>query len=97
MYAIRSYYGMYVEYMQSVIDNPYFVGAHWFQYLDSPITGRAFDGENYNVGFVSVADVPYETMVEAAKTLHRKMYLRKYVITSYSIHYTKLYEPTSLA
>jgi len=67
---------MYVEYMQSVIDNPYFVGAHWFQYLDSPITGRAFDGENYNVGFVSV--VPYETMVEAAKTLHRKMYLRKY-------------------
>ena len=32
---------MYKEYMESVIDNPYFVGAHWFQYMDSPLTGRA--------------------------------------------------------
>ena len=69
---------MYKEYMESVIDNPYFVGAHWFQYVDSPITGRAYDGENYNVGFVSVADVPYERMVQAAKELHRDMYLRRF-------------------
>ena len=69
---------MYTEYMQSVIDNPYFIGAHWFQYIDSPITGRALDGENYNVGFVSVADVPYEPMVEAAKELHGEMYQRRF-------------------
>ncbi len=68
---------MFKEYMQSVIDNPYFVGAHWFQYIDSPITGRAYDGENYNVGFVSVADVPYAPMVESAKSLHREMYQRR--------------------
>ncbi|GBL05303.1 beta-galactosidase [Glaciecola sp. KUL10] len=65
---------MYSDYMKSVIDNPYFVGAHWFQYIDSPITGRAYDGENYNVGFVSVTDVPYQPMVDAAKKLHSTMY-----------------------
>ena len=69
---------LYQEYMHSVIDNPYFVGAHWFQYIDSPITGRALDGENYNVGFVSVADVPYAPMVEAAKELHSELYPRRY-------------------
>ncbi|MGL6259469.1 beta-galactosidase [Vibrio sp. WXL210] len=69
---------MYETYMHSVIDNPYFVGAHWFQYLDSPITGRSYDGENYNVGFVSTADVPYEAMTDAAKRLHSSMYKRRY-------------------
>ncbi|GAB5379473.1 MAG: beta-galactosidase [Aliiglaciecola sp.] len=69
---------MYKEYMESVIDNPYFVGAHWFQYIDSPITGRAHDGENYNVGFVSVTDTPYEPMIKAAKSLHSTMYERRY-------------------
>ncbi|MBR9913029.1 MAG: agarase [Gammaproteobacteria bacterium] len=69
---------MYREYMQSVIDNPYFIGAHWFQYMDSPITGRALDGENYNNGFVSVADVPYQPMVKAARSIHRDMYQRRF-------------------
>ncbi|MEM6483607.1 MAG: beta-galactosidase [Pseudomonadota bacterium] len=67
---------MYREYMDSVLANPYFVGAHWFQYIDSPVTGRAHDGENYNVGFVSVADVPYAPMVRAAKDLHTELYPR---------------------
>lgn len=65
---------MYKKYMRSVIANPYMVGAHWFQYIDSPLTGRAHDGENYNVGFVTVADVPYKPMVRAAKTINRDLY-----------------------
>ncbi|MBD1388783.1 beta-galactosidase [Neiella sp. HB171785] len=69
---------MYQDYMNSVFDNDYFVGAHWFQYMDSPLTGRAYDGENYNVGFVTVADVPYEAMIKAAKALHGDMYQRRY-------------------
>lgn len=68
----------YQEYVHSVIDNPYFVGCHWFQYMDSPITGRALDGENYNVGFVRVTDVPYESMVNAAKELHSNLYKRRF-------------------
>ncbi|MGM8228651.1 beta-galactosidase [Cellvibrio sp. ARAG 10.3] len=68
---------MYKEYMQTVVDNPYFIGAHWFQYMDSPVTGRSYDGENYNVGFVTVTDTPYEPMVKAAKELHSEMYERR--------------------
>nr|WOC95092.1 beta-agarase [Vibrio sp.] len=64
----------YVKYMESIIANPYFVGAHWFQYMDSPVTGRAWDGENYNVGFVTVTDTPYKELVEAAKSVNIKLY-----------------------
>jgi agarase len=69
---------LYSEYMNSVADNPYFVGAHWFQYIDSPISGRAYDGENYNVGFVSVADVPYKPMIDAAKKFNKAVYSRRF-------------------
>ncbi|WP_020208796.1 beta-galactosidase [Gilvimarinus chinensis] len=69
---------MYLRYMDTVIENPYFVGAHWFQYMDSPLTGRAHDGENYNVGFVDVTDTPYPEMVEAAKELGRDLYDERY-------------------
>ncbi len=69
---------MYVKYMETVIDNPYFVGAHWFQYLDSPTSGRAHDGENYNVGFVRITDVPYAPMVREAKKLNSNLYSRRF-------------------
>lgn len=71
---------MYQDYMRSVIDNKYFVGAHWFQYIDSPLTGRAYDGENYNVGFVSVTDQPYTELVEAAKKINRELYTRRFSV-----------------
>lgn len=69
---------MFTEYMETIIDNPYFIGAHWFQYIDSPITGRAYDGENYNVGFVSVTDTPYNEMVKAAQDLNSRLYERRF-------------------
>ena len=69
---------MYKDYMHSVVDNPYFVGAHWFQYMDSPITGRAYDGENYNVGFVNVTDTPYAPMIKAAQEINSEMYPRRF-------------------
>lgn len=69
---------MYKDYMNSVIAHPNFVGAHWFQYMDSPITGRAYDGENYNVGFINVTDTPYQPMVDAAKEINESMYEKKF-------------------
>jgi hypothetical protein len=57
-------YGLYLD---SVRSNPDFVGAHWFMYGDEPLTGRVLDGENGHVGFVSVADVPYRDLAEAAR------------------------------
>ena len=58
----------YARYLRAVADNPDFVGAHWFQYLDEPLTGRTLDGENAHIGFVTVADAPYQSLVAAART-----------------------------
>jgi hypothetical protein len=64
-------------YVSSVIDNPSFVGAHWFEYHDEPLTGRSLDGENYNIGFVSVTDTPYPEMVAAARRVFGEAYARR--------------------
>lgn len=69
---------MMKRYMETIIDNPYFVGVHMFQYMDGPIAGRAYDGENYNTGMVNVVDIPYKHMVNSAKELHRDLYKRRY-------------------
>jgi len=61
---------MYQDYVRSVLKSPSFVGCHWFQYIDEPLTGRSFDGENYNIGFVTVTDTPYPEMVAAARKIH---------------------------
>ena len=68
----------YKTYMKSVVDNPYFVGAHWFQYMDEPLTGRTYDGENANIGFVNVADIPYPELIEAATEFNTNLYPYRY-------------------
>lgn len=68
---------MYQDYIRSVVDNPAFVGCAWFEYSDEPLTGRVYDGENYNIGFVDVTDSPYPEMVEAAKAVHAEAYRRR--------------------
>ena len=57
--------------------HPQFVGCHWFQYCDEPTTGRVWDEENYQIGFVDIADTPYAETVEAAREVAAKMYERK--------------------
>lgn len=64
----------YQNYVRSVLAHPKFIGAHWFQYTDQPTTGRAGDGENGNVGFVSLTDTPYPELIGAAREIHAKMY-----------------------
>ena len=63
-------YRLYTEGMAAM---PYFVGGHFFQYLDEPITGRG-DRETAFNGFVNVADIPYPMMVRAAKASHARVY-----------------------
>jgi len=65
-------------YMASVLGSPSFVGAHWFQYSDEPLTGRLFDGENYNDGMVNVADNPYPEIVTATRSVLWPAYERRY-------------------
>lgn len=67
----------FTRYMFSVADHPNFVGAHWFQYTDQAITGRPRDGENYNIGFVTIADTPYLEMITVARDFHDALYPRR--------------------
>jgi hypothetical protein len=57
----------YAAYLRSALANPDIVGCHWFQYVDEPLTGRLLDGENGHMGFVSVADIPYGSLVSGAR------------------------------
>ena len=63
----------YQAYLRSVWKLPAFVGCHWFQYVDQPLTGR-FDGENYNIGFVSIVDHPHWELAEAAREINGRVY-----------------------
>lgn len=68
----------YTHYVKSVAMNPAFVGCHWFEYIDQPVTGRTYDGESYNIGLVDVTDVPYRELVDAAKDIHGRIYKLRY-------------------
>jgi agarase len=63
----------YQEYVRSVLSLPGFVGCHWFEYDDEPLTGR-FDGENYNIGLVSGTDTPYWELVFAVRQILSEIY-----------------------
>jgi hypothetical protein len=63
----------YSEYVRGALRNPYIVGTHWFQYQDEPTTGRG-DGEDYQIGFVDVADTPYPETIAASRDIGRIMY-----------------------
>jgi len=63
----------YERYVRSVLRNPQFVGCHWFQYQDEATTGRG-DGENYQIGFVDIADTPYWETIAAARRVGENMY-----------------------
>jgi len=68
---------MYQEYVRSVVDHPLMVGCHYFKYADEPLTGRPGDGENYNIGVVSVTDTPYPEFIEAARAVQAEAYQRR--------------------
>jgi len=63
----------YARYMYSALQNPNYIGAHWFQYWDEPTTGR-FDGENGQVGFIDTCDTPYSEFIESVRQVGHAMY-----------------------
>lgn len=64
----------YAHYVRGALSNPAIVGCHWFQYQDEPTTGRVFDGENYQIGFVDIVNNPYREIVQAARDVGYTMY-----------------------
>jgi hypothetical protein len=63
----------YDRLLKSVLANPDFVGAHWFQYLDQAVTGRWLDGENGHLGLVGITDIPWSGFVSAVRESNRQV------------------------
>ena len=55
------------------LSQPYFVGYHWFEYIDEPKGGR-FDGEDGNYGLVNQEDDPYGVLVERFTKMNRRVW-----------------------
>lgn len=64
----------YASYVRSVLAEPAFVGCHWFEYYDEPTSGRLGDGENFNIGFLSITDTPYPELIDAARRTNADIY-----------------------
>lgn len=62
----------YSYYVENAAAHPSIIGAHWYQWIDQPATGRR-DGENYNIGWIDVTDRPYPELVAAAKATHARL------------------------
>jgi hypothetical protein len=63
----------YQYYVENAAAHPAVLGAHWFQFIDQPATGRN-DGENYNIGIVDVTDRPYEELAAALTRTHTRLH-----------------------
>lgn len=63
----------YRNYIEHGLSRNELIGIHYFQWLDQPILGR-FDGENYNIGLLTIAHTPYEELVDAMKESNLKIY-----------------------
>ncbi|MDD5311189.1 MAG: discoidin domain-containing protein [Candidatus Omnitrophica bacterium] len=67
------------KYVTQMMEFPYLVGYHWFQYFDESPQGRSFDGENSDYGIVDIRDNEYELLTAemkktnaAADAVHKK-------------------------
>jgi hypothetical protein len=63
----------YKSYVQGALRNPFYVGAHWFMYLDLNDSGGPW-GFNFQTGFVDICDTPYDELVQAAREVGDILY-----------------------
>jgi len=63
----------YEDRFRRMLSKPWFVGHHWFIYVDQPPEGR-FDGEDNNFGIVTEADEPYTELAERSAMMHGEIY-----------------------
>lgn len=63
----------YRNFVENAAALPMVVGAHWFQWVDQPVTGR-FDGECYNIGLVDITDIPYDDFLTHVRETHARLY-----------------------
>ena len=68
----------YCAYVRAALDNPRYVGTHWFCWRDCPITGFCGEGANAQCGLVSMADVPYAELIGAIRAAAAELYPRRF-------------------
>ena len=63
----------YERYIRSALEHPNFVGAHWFQWSDMPLTGR-FDNANARIGLIDICDTPYKELISGVRKVGYQLY-----------------------
>ncbi len=66
----------YTSYMDGLLQLPFVVGAHWFQWMDQPIEGRG-DGENQLIGIVSIDDDLNQPLADTMARVHAGLIERR--------------------
>ncbi len=64
----------YRYYTERAYAHPGLIGTAYFQWADQDLTGRGYDGENYNCGLVDVTDRPYPYQVEAMSATAKQLF-----------------------
>lgn len=62
------------RYVAGAAAHPNLVGAHWFQYVDEPTSGRTLEGENHQIGLVDICDTPHGETLAAFREVGAKLY-----------------------
>ncbi|MES2459077.1 MAG: hypothetical protein V4671_00740 [Armatimonadota bacterium] len=62
----------YRHFLENLAALPQVIGAHWFQWVDQPSTGR-YDGESYNIGLVDITDIPYGEFLASVQETHTRI------------------------
>lgn len=65
----------YRYYTERAYEHPALIGTSYFQWCDQDLTGRGYDGENYNCGLVDVTDRPYPLLVEAVSETAERIFM----------------------
>ena len=63
----------YAKFVAAAAADPNIVGAHWFEYVDQPVTGRLLDGENSHIGLVGITDISFGSFVEAVRAANQRI------------------------
>jgi len=62
----------YAKFVAAAASDTNIVGAHWFEYVDQPVTGRLLDGENSHIGLVGITDLPFDGFIDAVRAANQQ-------------------------
>jgi len=62
------------NYLSEAVAQKNFVGVHYFEYVDQPVMGRAYDDARINYGLIDITNTPYSDVVNVFKSFGANMY-----------------------